>query len=81
LRFFSCFGYLQEKNLLLTDRANKSTTRGWSGSGRLRKVKEGMARVKTVLKERAIVFKDTKKRLEARHAQWKDEQKVAQSKA
>ena len=36
-----------------------------------------MARLKTVLRERSIVYQDTKERLEARQAAWRAEQKRA----
>jgi ribosomal protein L29 len=69
------FVLLKEKNQLYSERAGRTYKRGWSGVGRVRKVKESMARVKTVLKERAVVYQDTKSRLEARQAQWFHEQK------
>lgn len=70
------FVLLKEKNLLLTDRAASRSRQSWSGSGRLRKVKESMARVKTVLRERTLVFQDTKARLEQRLARHRLEQKA-----
>jgi large subunit ribosomal protein L47 len=69
------FVLLKEKNRLVTDLGARENARGWSGVGRLRKVKESMARIKTVLKERAIVYQDTKARLEARQRQWLQDQK------
>ena len=73
---------LKEKNLLLTSRANEKFRAAWRGGGRLRKVKESMARLKTVLRERSLVYQDTKTRLEARlAAHRKEEKKLAQSKA
>jgi hypothetical protein len=44
-------------------------------------VKESMARVKTVLRERSLVYQDTKERLEARLATHRrEEKKLAASK-
>jgi large subunit ribosomal protein L47 len=74
------FVLLKEKNRLVSDLASQDNARGWAGSGRLRKVKESMARVKTVWRERAIVYQDTKERLEKRQEQWRAEQKQAQNK-
>jgi len=70
------FVLLKEKNRLATDRAVQENQRGWSGVGRMRKVKESMARIKTVLRERTLVYQDTQRRLEERHALYKFEQEM-----
>ena len=70
------FVLLKEKNRLVTDLQARENARGWPGVGRLRKTKESMARIKTVLKERAIVFQDTKARLEARQKEWQVQKKL-----
>ncbi len=49
------FVLLKEKSRLMSDREALVLKRGWSGAGRMRKVKESMARLKTVLRERALV--------------------------
>lgn len=68
---------LKERNKLLTDRAGRATVRGWSGAGRLRKVKESMSRLKTVLRERQIVYEDTKRRLLERQKLYFQQQRDA----
>ncbi len=76
------FVLLKEKNRLLTDRAAQKYRMAWMGHGRLRKVKESMARLKTVLRERTLVYQDTQKRLEARYQLHRDqERKLAQQKS
>ena len=75
------FVLLKEKNRLLTDRSVRDNARGWSGVGRLRKVKESMARIKTVLRERELVYQDTKERLEARQQLYFEEERQKRSKS
>jgi len=60
--------------MLLTERFARETPRGWPNKGRFAKVKQSMARIKTVLTERKMVYQDTKKRLEQRQHQWRREE-------
>lgn len=75
------FVLLKERNQLLSEREARSVKRGWGGVGRMRKVKESMARIKTVLRERTLVFQDTQRRLEALQEEWRVMQAVAKERA